>query len=39
MAVGFRYLIYAFTWLGIGFFVLVPVLGGLLYGVADTAST
>jgi CIC family chloride channel protein len=52
-AVGFRYLIYAFTWLptghtefgqlgrvasahvpwlGIGFFVLVPVLGGLLYG-------
>jgi hypothetical protein len=59
MAVGFRYLIYAFTglatgypefgqlgrvasahlpWLGIGFFVLVPVLGGLLYGVADTAS-
>ncbi|MFZ0873953.1 MAG: chloride channel protein, partial [Pseudonocardiaceae bacterium] len=52
-AVGFRYLIYGFTWLatghpefgqlgrvasahlpwlGIGFFVLVPVLGGLLYG-------
>jgi CIC family chloride channel protein len=52
-AVGFRYLIFAFTWLatgytefgqlgrvasahlpwlGIGFFVLVPALGGLLYG-------
>ncbi|MGB8961664.1 MAG: chloride channel protein [Pseudonocardiaceae bacterium] len=52
-AVGFRYLIYGFTWLatgytefgqlgrtasahlpwlGIGFFVLIPVLGGLLYG-------
>ncbi|TNC21578.1 chloride channel protein [Amycolatopsis alkalitolerans] len=52
-AIGFRYLIYGFTWLatghnefgqdgwvgsahlpwlGIGFFVLIPVVGGLLYG-------
>lgn len=52
-AVGFRYLIYAFTWLatghdefgqqgyvgsshlpwlGLGFFVVIPVIGGLLYG-------
>jgi chloride channel protein, CIC family len=52
-AVGFRYLIFSFTWLatghdefgqqgwvgsdhlpwvGIGFFVLIPVIGGLLYG-------